>query len=53
MALFDGISKHNKGININVVDVRYFYYKVTDSKPLKILLSTSNRAINFLAVAKF
>ena len=53
MALFDGINKQTKEVNVNVRDMRFFYYKITDSKPIKIFLSTPSKAINFFVRVRF
>ena len=52
MALFDGISKKTKNINLNGRDSRFYHYHVTTHKPIKIFIQTPSKSTDFLLATK-
>ena len=51
MALFDGINQLTKQVNVNFRDQRFFYYMVTQGRPVKLFLTSSSQAVHFFIAA--
>lgn len=53
MALFDGIVKRTKNINVNIKDARYYHFQIsTTQQPIKIFISTPSNLVDFFINAK-